>query len=527
MTQMILMGDEAVAQAAMDAGITGAFSYPGTPATEIFEYVAARKPADRAIFTRWSVNEKTAYEEALGVSYAGKRALVTMKHVGLNVAADPFMNSGITGANGGLVLCVADDPGMHSSQNEQDSRFYAEFAHIPCFEPASQQEAYHMTRRAFALSEALRLPVMVRLVTRLAHSRAPVETEDPLPQNPLHVLEDPRHFTLLPVNARRNYAELTARWSEVEERVWKEPFNRIDAGGGGAKLGVVASGVGYNYVMENLRDGKEGVMVLKVGTYPVPRPLIRELMDRCDEILVVEDGYPFMERGFRGWLDTPPRPVHGKMDGVLPRTGELTPALVRRALGRPPLAQDTVRVEALAPRPPALCKGCPHADTFKAIREVMKEFPELRVLSDIGCYTLGALPPHEAIHSCVDMGASVGMAFGAAVAGVHPSLAVIGDSTFAHSGITPLLDAVRSDVDMVLVILDNAITAMTGRQETALTGEALHRLLEGVGVDPAHIRIVKPLPKHHEENVAVLREEIRHPGLSVVIPTRPCVQIRK
>ena len=525
MKQFILMGDEAVAQAAIDAGISGAFSYPGTPATEIFEYVEGRKPKDRTIHTRWSTNEKVALEEALGMSYAGKRSIVSMKHVGLNVAADPFMNSGITGANGALLLCVADDPGMHSSQNEQDSRYFSAFGFVPCFEPSTQQEAYDMTYEALALSEKVHHPMMLRLVTRLAHSRSAVTLRERLPQNEIHIAEDPRHFTLLPVNARRNYAELCARWGEIEEALWALPFNRLELKG--TKLGVIASGVGFNYFMENIAEGGEDISYLKVGTYPMPLPQVRELFTHCDEVLIVEDGYPFMETQLKGALDTPPKPVKGKLTGRLPRTGELTPTLVREAMGLPPRAVASAPVTDLAPRPPALCNGCPHVDTYKALNEALASYSEGKVLSDIGCYTLGALPPLKAIHSCVDMGASISMAYGAAMAGVHPSVAVIGDSTFAHSGITPLIDAINENARMVVMLLDNAITAMTGRQESSLNGERLIAALKGLGVDPDHIRVFKPIPKHHDENVRIIKEEIEYEGVSVILPTRPCIQIRK
>jgi len=525
MNQKILMGDEAVAQAAIDAGISGAFSYPGTPATEIFEHVASRKPKDREIYTHWSANEKVAYEEALGMSYSGKRSIVSMKHVGLNVAADPFMNSGITGANGGIVVCVADDPGMHSSQNEQDSRYFSAFGYIPCFEPSTQQEAYDMTYAAFTLSEKLKLPIMVRLVTRLAHSRATVTCQERQPQNEVKIADDPRHFTLLPVNARRNFAELTARWPDVEKTLWELPFTRLELKG--KKLGVIASGVGFNYFMENVQQGGDEISFLKVGSFPMPTAQVRQLMDHCDEVLIVEDGYPFMESSLKGLLDSAPKPVHGKLDGWLPRTGELTPSLVRSALGLDPLTAASEVIQDLSGRPPALCKGCPHVDSYKAMNEVMKEYPDGRVLSDIGCYTLGALPPFNSIHSCVDMGASISMANGAAASGIFPALAVIGDSTFAHSGITPLLDAIENNTNMVVVILDNSITAMTGRQESILIGERLQSLLRGAGVDPEHIRIVNPLPKHHDELVKVFKEEIAYEGVSVVIPTRACIQIRK
>jgi indolepyruvate ferredoxin oxidoreductase alpha subunit len=287
---------------------------------------------------------------------------------------------------------------------------------------------------------------------------------------------------------------------------------------------VVASGIAWNYLMEN--QPGEDVSLLKVGSYPPPRALFEALLDHCERILVLEDGYPFLEQALLGLLGRTARPMHGRLDGSLPRTGELNPSIVRRALGLPALESASPELGELPGRPPALCKGCPHADTYRVIREVMDGHPEGRVFSDIGCYTLGALAPYEAIHTCVDMGASVSMAHGAAVVGLHPSLAVIGDSTFAHSGITPLLDAVRNDTRMVLIILDNDITAMTGRQESACTGEKLVRLLLGLGVPEAHLRRIRPHPKDHAANVAVLREEIEHPGLSVILAVRPCIQIR-
>lgn len=524
MKAQILLGDEAIAQAALDAGIAAAFSYPGTPATEIFEFVEIAVKKGAPVFARWSTNEKVAVEEALGASYAGRRSIVSMKHVGLNVAADPFMNAAITGANGGLVLIVADDPSMHSSQNEQDSRYYAQFGSVPCMEPSSQQEAYDMTFDGLALSEELELPIMLRMVTRLAHSRAAVVTREPLPAEPRPVVTDPRRFTLLPSNARRNWARLVGRWGQVESRMAALPFNRLELRG--HRLGVIASGIAFNYFMENLPQGDNSISYLKIGSYPLPRELVGRLFAHCEEILVIEDGYPFIEQSLLGLLGHSPRPVHGRLDGSLPRVGELSPSIVRKALGLVALEAASPELGELAGRPPALCKGCPHIDTYKAINEAIAGQEQARVFADIGCYTLGALPPYNAIHTCVDMGASVSMAHGAAVVGLRPSLAVIGDSTFAHSGITPLIDAVRNDTDMVLVILDNDITAMTGRQESACTGQNLLRLLEGIGVPKEHLRVMRPHPKDHAANVELLTQEIAHHGLSVVVASRPCIQIR-
>ena len=517
-----LLGDEAVAQGAMDAGIRGMFSYPGTPATEVFEHVRAQRPADRPILARWSVNEKSAYEEALGMSYAGSRAAVAMKHVGLNVAADPFVNSAITGAHGGLLVVVADDPQMHSSQNEQDSRFLADFAHIPCLEPSDQQEAYDMAYGALGLSEALRLPVMIRLVTRLAHSRAPVRPQPRLPQPRLPLPQDRDRFVLLPVHARRLWRQLMERWPQVEQILWAQPGNRLQLRG--RELGVVAAGVAYNYLLENLQDEAQQISWLKLACYPPPRPLLRRLFEHCQSVLVLEDGYPFLERGLRGTLDQPPRPVSGRLDGSLPRTGELTPATVRQALGLPALETACAPQPDLAPRPPAMCRGCPHLDTYRLLGEALAEHGgQGRVLGDIGCYTLGALPPLEAIDATVEMGASIGMAMGAAAAGLSPAVAVIGDSTFNHSGLAPLIDAARADMDMLVVIMDNGVTAMTGYQQTPRQGGQLTELVQACGVARRSVKRITPAPKNHSQNLEVFRQALSTPGLSVIIASRACV----
>jgi indolepyruvate ferredoxin oxidoreductase alpha subunit len=515
----LLLGDEAVAQSAIDAGIGGAFSYPGTPATEIFEYVEARSPA-QPIAARWSANEKVAYEEALGMSYAGRRALVSMKHVGLNVAADPFINSALTGVNAGLVLAVADDPGMHSSQNEQDSRFYAELAQVPLFEPATQQEAYDWTRKAFEYSEEVGLPVIVRLVTRLSHSRANVLLREPAPGPATKPLPNPNDWTLVPAVARRRFRRLVEMQGRLLEDSQGSPQNHLRRAG---PKGVIACGIAHNYVLE-AQGGPGDLTILKLGHYPLPVTLIRELVDHCEDILVVEDGYPFVERRLNGILGLPGKRVRGRLTGDLPRTGELTPDAVAMALGRAP-APSGSRPDDLAERPPQLCRGCPHIDSFRAIVEATAGADEPLLFSDIGCYTLGVMPPYRAVHSCVDMGASISMAFGAAQAGRHPVLCTIGDSTFAHSGMTPLLGAARADADMTVVILDNATTAMTGNQESLTTGEELLAILRGLGVPEEHLRVIDPRPQHHAENVEALREEIAHRGLSVVVARRACIHL--
>jgi indolepyruvate ferredoxin oxidoreductase alpha subunit len=526
MPKEILLGDEAVALGAVHAGLTSGYSYPGTPASEIMEYLIRISGGSAKFVAAWSVNEKTAFEEALGTSFSGKRALVSFKHVGLNVAADPFMSSALTGANGGFVIVVADDPGMHSSQNEQDSRFYAQFAQIPCFEPSGHQEAYDMTREAFDLSERLGLPVMVRLVTRLSHSRGSVETASPRAQNELRPGYRTR-WTLLPSNARVLFQGVLDKQAELVRYAESTPFNRIEKGADGTRLGVIASGIGYNYVRECLGDAPGGPSILKVSVYPPPDRLIRDLVASVDTVLVVEEGFPLIERSLTGIFGIPGKTVIGKLSGRIPLAGELTPETVRAALGEKPLERQAADGIPLAGRPPQLCTGCPHADTFKALNKVMEGEAKGNVFSDIGCYTLGWFDPYHAVDTCVCMGASIGMAKGAAEAGVHPSIAVIGDSTFGHSGLTPLRSAAAFDTNMVVIVLDNGTVAMTGGQPSFASGERLLRMIEGLGVAKEHLRTITPLPKFHETNVAILREEIAHPGLSVIVAVRECLEEAK
>ncbi len=521
---LLLLGDEAVARAALDAGISGVYAYPGTPSTEITEYIQQDPDAiARNVHRQWCANEKTAMEEALGMSYAGKRALVCMKHVGLNVAADPFVNSAITGVGGGLVVAVADDPSMHSSQNEQDSRFYARFAYIPLLEPSTQQEAYEMVRAAFDYSEQLRLPIVVRLVTRLAHSRADVCPTPPRPENPLAPASEPSRWVLLPVHARKNWDVLTRRWPEITAASQSLPWNRFFPGPD-RRLGIVAAGIAFNYLHECFPVGIP-FPILKIGHYPISPTFLDTMKTAADKWLCLEEGAPFLEEQLRGPFSTPLFPIRGRLDRTLPRTGELNPDLVAKALGLNPREGPPVP-RLVPPRPPSLCRRCPHADTYDFIRDVMDNYPHGRIFSDIGCYTLGALPPHNAIHTCVDMGAAITMAKGAADAGLYPSLAVIGDSTFAHSGLTGLLDAVAENSPITILILDNETTGMTGGQDSLARGR-IESIVTGLGVAPDHVAVVTPLPRFRQENAQRLRAEIAYRGVSVLIARRPCIQIRK
>ncbi len=516
----MLLGDEAIAQGALDAGMSGIYAYPGTPSTEITEYVQGRRDLEGKVRSEWSANEKTAMESALGMSYAGKRSMVCMKHVGLNVAADPFMNSAITGVNGGMVVTVADDPSMHSSQNEQDSRFFGKFAGIPILEPSSQQEAYDMSYKAFDLSEKYQVPVMIRITTRLAHSRSGVKRSAEKPQNELRTPESKTQFILLPSMARKSYDRLIGIQSTLETESLDSKFNQLMPGED-TSLGVIAAGLAYNYLAENFEDLKIPHPVLKICQYPVPVKLISELYERCDTLLVLEEGYPLIEELLKGFMGLKKK-VLGRLDGTIPRTGELSPDIVREALF-PPKGIFREVPEIVKNRPPALCKGCSHSDVYLALNEAMNPYGEGRVFSDIGCYTLGALPPYNSIDTCVDMGASITMAKGAADAGLVPSVCVIGDSTFIHSGMTGLLDAVRENSPITVIISDNSTTAMTGGQESHATGR-LESICEGIGVTKEHILKLNPLKKYHEENVRILEEEVAYPGVSVIIAERECIQ---
>jgi indolepyruvate ferredoxin oxidoreductase alpha subunit len=524
MNQLLLLGDEAFAQGSIDAGLSGAFGYPGTPSTEIIEYIQnSKEAADKGIHRKWSANEKTAMESALGMSYAGKRAIVTMKHVGLNVAADSFVNSSITGANGGLIVAVADDPSMHSSQNEQDSRFYGKFSFMPMLEPSNQQEAYDMAFYGFTLSEKYEIPVMLRFVTRLSHSRSGVSRKESLSQNTLNIPEGTMRFILLPAVARERYKMLLKKQEDFVKESEDSIFNKYIEGTD-KSVGIIACGLAYNYLMENYTDSVCPYPVLKISQYPLPKKLIERLFSECERVLVLEEGAPMVEEMLQGFLNNT-KTINGRLDGTLPRDGELNPNLVAKALNINFKVGSSIP-EIVTVRPPALCQGCSHIDTYNALKVIIDKIGKGHIFSDIGCYTLGALAPYRAIDTCVDMGASITMAKGASDAGLHPAIAIIGDSTFTHSGITGLLDCVNESSNVVIMIVDNETTAMTGGQDSSGTGR-IEKICEGVGVDPAHIRTILPIPKNHDEFVQIINEEIEYNGVSVIIPRRECIQTLK
>jgi indolepyruvate ferredoxin oxidoreductase alpha subunit len=503
-------------------------------------------------------------ESALGMSFAGKRSLVTMKHVGLNVAADPFINGALLGIKGGLVIMVADDPGMHSSQGEQDSRYYAAFASpplgIPCFEPRNQEEAYNMAREAFDVSEYFKMPVLFRLTTRLSHARSQVTTRKAISQKPLDKAADRSEWMLLPAMARKNYAGKLAKADALERWASEHPVNRLKISGNTQEdsavidksFAVISGGLGGNYYEENLDDLKaklEGKIParLHIGVYPLPKDLILSLAKDAKTILVIEEGQPYIEEKIKGILPTG-IVVRGKLDGSLPRTGELDADVVRPALdlaarksilatsGANSLNDLLCKVPG---RPPQLCQGCPHADSYNTIKQVRDEIlaeaaaknvPEekrkdlIALCSDIGCYSLGASPPFQVPETIVCMGASIGMAHGAADAGVPYSIGIIGDSTFLHSGITGLVDAVAGNTPMTIIILDNSIVAMTGCQETIIPSSALKPLILGAGLYPAHYVELEAKKQLQDENAKKLRTELEYRGLSVIVFKRECLE---
>lgn len=511
-------GNEAIARGAWEAGVRLGTGYPGTPSTEILEALARYEGVD----VSWSPNEKVALDVALGASFGGVRALVTMKHVGLNVAADTFLTAAYTGVKGGLVVVSADDPGMHSSQNEQDNRFYARFAAVPMLEPSDSREAKEMTRLGFSLSEEFDTPVLLRSTTRVAHCRSVVDLERPEEPPAFRFERDPRKYVMLPGNARLRHPvvlerlERLAAWAEESAlTVWEE---------GDPAVGVVTASVPYQYVREVL----PGASILKLGlTYPLPLGTIRRFAASVERVLVVEELEPFLEEA----LLAAGIEVAGKE--FFPRLGELSPDLVRAGfvaagvlepVSSPALAEMPLQP---SPRPPVLCPGCSHATPFMALRQLGAV-----VAGDIGCYTLAALEPLSAMDTCVAMGSSIGMAVGLARSGGAPGpvVASIGDSTFLHGGIPALIDAVTSKTDVTVVILNNGTTAMTGGQAHPGTGTTirgaqagsvdLEALCRAIGVE--HVVVVDPYDV--AATYVALERAIEYPGPAVVITNRPCVE---
>ena len=514
----MLSGNEAIARGAYESGAKVATAYPGTPSTEILESLSTYA----GLHTEWSPNEKVALETGMGAAFGGARALVVMKHVGVNVAADPLFTLSYTGLRGGLVLVTADDPELHSSQNEQDNRNYAKFAKVPMLEPSDSQEAKDFTEMAFDLSEKFDTPVMLRTTTRVSHSKSIVLASEPSkPTGKPQLVKDPMKFVMLPANARKRHPIVEKRMEELARFAETFPGNRVEWGE--SKVGIITSGISYEYAKEVMPEAS----YLKLGmVYPLPREMIRSFASRVEKLFIVEELDPFIEEQVRAMGIE----VTGK--NLFPLCGELNPGLVERGLRGLLQVPKEETYKNLPARPPIMCPGCPHRGIFSILSKM-----KLFVTGDIGCYTLGFLPPLSAIDTCVCMGASIGHAMGLDKALGEEALgkvvAVIGDSTFLHSGITSLLNVVYNKGAVTLIILDNRTTAMTGRQDHPGTGFTLKgeetsrvdlvKLSKALGVK--HVKVVDPYQLASTERV--IKREVRRPEPSVIISRAPCILSRR
>lgn len=530
----LLMGNEAIAFGAIEAGVQVVSGYPGTPSSEILTTLAS-KAGDHGFHIEWSVNEKVALEVAAGAAYAGARAMVTMKQVGLNVASDPLMTLAYIGVKGGLVLVVADDPGPHSSQNEQDTRKFAEFAKLPVLDPATPQEAKEMTREAFELSEQLGLPVIIRPTTRTCHVCQDVTLEQPVePKAPEGFKQDPG-WVIFPSLAAKRHAWLNERQEAARRWFEQSTFNEITRGTGHS--GIIACGVSYNYVIEALDIMNLEIPVLKIGTpYPLPISLILEFLDQLDRVLVVEEQEPVVEEQVIKliWQHRRPIILRGKHGRLVPREGELNVDKVYSILAKflnvdvPKITQ--LELPPLPIRPPVLCAGCPHRASFYVFKQAAGEnsiFP-----GDIGCYTLGNMAPLNAVDTCLCMGA--GITIGSGLQIVERSKRVVsflGDSTFFHTGIPGLINAVHNAARQTIVVLDNRTTAMTGHQShPGLNRNAMGELVEALDIAKLaeacgvkFVRVVDPLD--YPAALTTAQEALDFEGVSLVVMKRDCVAL--
>jgi len=513
----LMIGNEAVARGAYEAGVTVVSSYPGTPSTEITENIVKFDE----IYAEWAPNEKVAAEVAIGASMAGARSMACMKHVGMNVMADPMFTVSYIGVNGGLVFCVADDPGMHSSQNEQDSRHYAKASKIMMLEPSDSNECKEYTKLAFELSEKFDTPVILRLSTRISHSQGLVEE---LPREEIELKPYEKNIgknVMMPANAIKRHIEVEKRIEAIKEYAESSSINSVEDNG--SEIGIITSGISYVYAKEALG---EKANFLKLGlVYPLPEKLIKDFAARCKKVYVIEELDPFFEE----YIKSLGIEVIGKEKFTL--LGEYTPSMIKKVvLGEESAEFDTIE-EAIPPRPPVLCPGCPHRGTFYVLKKL-----GLTVSGDIGCYTLGAVPPLASVDTTVCMGASISGAHGMAKARGEEFnkklVAVIGDSTFIHSGITGLIDIVYNKGNNTVIILDNSITGMTGHQDNPTTGFTIRKeptkqvdllaLCKAIGID----RVVVADPFDVKNFEKVVKEETNADEPSVIIAQRPCALLK-
>ncbi|MEM2891828.1 MAG: indolepyruvate ferredoxin oxidoreductase subunit alpha [Thermoplasmata archaeon] len=539
-SRVLLLGNEAIARGALEAGVAVATTYPGTPASEIGDSLA-RVAKAAGIYFEYSVNEMVAAEIAMGAAASGVRAMVSMKHVGLNVAADALMTFAYTGTRGGFVLVTADDPSCHSSQNEQDNRYYALLGGIPLLEPSSPQECLDMTKEAFVLSEKLELPVILRTTTRVSHVRGPVAVGEVRPGlKKKEFAKDPKRFVTVPAVARERHLVLLERLRRAEELANASPLNRIFRVAGGGKTGVITASAAFNYVMDAGSAMGLSCDVLKLGfSHPFPRALLASFLREHEPVVVVEELEPIMETTVRavaqkeGIRNT----IRGKEDGLFPRAYEFDQSIVARGLAiaagvkGAPSSEMTAAPSNIPVRPPVLCAGCPHSATYFAVNKATGR--KAIFASDIGCYTLGLSPPYNCADFLVCMGSSVGSAGGLARVNDLPVIAFIGDSTFFHAGIPGLINAVHNGHKFLLMILDNRTTAMTGHQPHPgsstgpeccdITAIDIESVVKGCGV--RWLRVVDPYDI--KGTAEAIKEALQQPTVSVIIARRECALIAK
>ncbi len=524
-SRLLLSGNEAVARAVWESGVKVAAAYPGTPATEMLEVIATYPD----LYAEWSVNEKVSLEVAIGCAYAGSRSFCCMKHVGMNVASDALMTLTLTGVVGGLVIAIADDVGLSSSQNEQDSRYWGRFAHIPVFEPADSQEAYAMTKQAFELSEQFQVPVILRMTTRINHVKSLVTVGERVAHDSPGFKKEPSRFVMVPGNAGKRIPLMFKRDAELRAQAEVSPLNFIEEGSD-RRVGFIASGPAYMHVKESFPNAP----VLKLGfSCPAPFEKCRELAAMVDQVVVVEEVEPLIETE----LKAQGLNVIGKE--ILPLQGELSPNVLKPAIARllgenAPNFGSTAAMEVF-PRPPTMCVACPHLGVYYTLSQVRN----LTISGDIGCYTLGAGHPWNALDTTVSMGASMGIALGLDKGRGESDkdkrvVAVIGDSTFLHMGMQGLLDMVYNKGNITVLLLDNRAVGMTGGQNNPGNGRDIHdneaprvdfaKLVESLGVKPERIHVVNPyeLPVLFK----TIREEVKVPEVSVIITDQPCVLVK-
>ncbi|NMC68206.1 MAG: indolepyruvate ferredoxin oxidoreductase subunit alpha [Spirochaetales bacterium] len=523
----LLTGNEAIAQGAWEAGVKVASAYPGTPSTEILEYFATLE----GVYAEWAPNEKVAFEVASGAAIGGLRSLTAMKHVGLNVAADPLFTMAYEGINGGFVVVSADDPGMHSSQNEQDNRFYAMHAKVVCIEPSDSQEALDFTKAAFEISEQFDTVVLLRSTTRISHSKSIVEISDKAENHSKEYKKNIEKFIMIPANARKRHPIVEENLQKIAKMSYKSSLNKVeynlDKKINGKKIGIITSGISYQYAKEVFEDN---VSYLKFGiTYPLSFELVDEFAKNVDEIFIIEENDPFLE------LQIKAHGIKCKGKEIIPIVGELNPDIIRKAFNCNYDEKDILKAIPVPNRPPVLCSGCPHRGIFFEISKIKKAI----ITGDIGCYTLGMMPPLNAMDTCICMGASISAGIGLQKAiniqkKDQKVFAFIGDSTFFHSGITGLMDAVYNKIPIVVVILDNRITAMTGHQQNPGTGKTLMgeptisidlaQLVKSIGVKEENIRVI------HSYNLTEIKNAIDFSlstdDVTVIISKQPCALLK-